>query len=46
MVSQLRAVLEKAGDYREVVYENCGHSPHIEKPDRFAADVMEFWRAR
>lgn len=42
MVSQLRGVLEEAGDYVELVYEDCGHSPHIEKPDRFAADVRQF----
>jgi len=42
MVSQLRSVLTKAGDYIELVYEDCGHSPHIEKPDRFAADIRVF----
>lgn len=42
MVSQLRAVLEAAGDYREVVYEDCGHSPHLEHPERFVADVRSF----
>lgn len=39
MVSQTRAVLEKykenGGNYEEVVFEECGHSPYIEKPDAF-----------
>lgn len=43
MVSQLRAVLEEGGNYREMVYEDCGHSPHIEKPQRFLADIRAFW---
>lgn len=42
MVSQLRAVLEAAGDYTEIVYEDCGHSPHLEHPERFVADVRAF----
>lgn len=43
MVSQLRAVLEAGGgEVREVVYEDCGHSPHLERPERFAADVRAF----
>lgn len=45
MVSQLRAVLEAGGNYTEVVYEGCGHSPHLEKPERFLADVSDFWHA-
>lgn len=43
MVSQLRAVLEAGGNYREVVYEDCGHSPHIEEPARFLEDIRRFW---
>jgi pimeloyl-ACP methyl ester carboxylesterase len=39
MVSQTRAVLEaykaNGGNYREEVFEECGHSPHIEKPEEF-----------
>jgi pimeloyl-ACP methyl ester carboxylesterase len=39
MVSQTRAVLEKyeeaGGTYEEVVFEDCGHTPYIEKPDLF-----------
>lgn len=41
MVGQTRAVLDKyaaaGGAYREVVIENAGHSPFIEKPDEFNA---------
>jgi pimeloyl-ACP methyl ester carboxylesterase len=44
MVSQLRAILERGGTYREVVYEACGHSPHLEQADRFLTDVREFVR--
>jgi pimeloyl-ACP methyl ester carboxylesterase len=39
MISQTRAVLEAyataGGVFREVVLENCGHSPHLEHPDAF-----------
>lgn len=41
MVGQTRAVMEKyqaaGGQYQEVVFENCGHSPYIEKLDEFNA---------
>jgi pimeloyl-ACP methyl ester carboxylesterase len=44
MVSQTRAVLDRyaaaGGSYTEVVYENCGHSPHIERPGEFAAALV------
>lgn len=42
MVSQLRTVLERAGHFREVIFENCGHSPHIEHPQRFLEEVLSF----
>lgn len=43
MVSQLRAVLELAGgQVTETVYADCGHAPHLEHPQRFAADVRAF----
>lgn len=46
MVSQLRAVLDQyaanGGQYREVVLENCGHSPHIEQPAAFNAAFFAF----
>lgn len=39
MIAQIRAVLEQyraaGGDYREVVFTDCGHSPYIEKPAEF-----------
>jgi pimeloyl-ACP methyl ester carboxylesterase len=39
MLGQIRAVLEKyaagGGSYREVVIEDAGHVPFIEKPDEF-----------
>ena len=45
MVGQMRAVLDRyqdnGGSYREVVFENCGHSPHIEYPERFNAVLAE-----
>lgn len=42
MVSQLRSVLERAGALTELVYEDTGHSPHLEQPERFAQDVRDF----
>ncbi|PZG10789.1 alpha/beta fold hydrolase [Nonomuraea aridisoli] len=35
MVTQTRAVLERYGRYREVVFADCGHSPHLEHPAEF-----------
>ena len=44
MLQQIRAVLEsyqaEGGVTREVVFEDCGHSPHIEKPEEFLAELM------
>lgn len=41
MITQTRAALDKyavaGGTYDEVVFENAGHSPHIESPADFAA---------
>lgn len=43
MVSQVRAVLENAGgEFEEIVYSDCGHSPHLEHADRFVRDVRAF----
>jgi len=43
MVGQTRTVLDRyaaaGGAYTEIVYENCGHSPHVERPADFA-DVL------
>ena len=41
MLEQLRSVLDRyeanGGSYREIVIEEAGHSPFIEKPEEFAA---------
>jgi pimeloyl-ACP methyl ester carboxylesterase len=46
MVSQIRAVLDEyaagGGNYREEVFADCGHTPHIEKPDAFRRVLIEF----
>jgi pimeloyl-ACP methyl ester carboxylesterase len=46
MVSQTRAVLEayarNGGSYREEAIEDCGHSPHVEKPERFQRVLFAF----
>ncbi|APR76042.1 Beta-ketoadipate enol-lactone hydrolase [Minicystis rosea] len=46
MVAQMRAVLDaykaRGGRYREEVFADCGHSPHIEKAEAFAALVFPF----
>lgn len=43
MVSQMRLVLEQykanGGSYREVVLSDCGHSPHLERPAEFLAEL-------
>ncbi|MET8370743.1 alpha/beta hydrolase [Micromonospora profundi] len=44
MVGQTRAVLERyaaaGGAYREVVLPECGHSPHLERPAEFVAELL------
>ncbi|TDO32998.1 alpha/beta hydrolase family protein [Paractinoplanes brasiliensis] len=44
MVGQTRAVLQRyaanGGSFREVVYDNCGHSPHIERPAEVTAELL------
>jgi pimeloyl-ACP methyl ester carboxylesterase len=49
MVSQLRAVLGRyaanGGRYDEVVVADCGHSPHIEKPEEFRRALLAFLAA-
>ena len=41
MVSQVRAMLEgyqaNGGRFQEVVFEECGHTPYLEKPEAFNA---------
>ncbi|WP_238454789.1 alpha/beta fold hydrolase [Micromonospora sp. ATA51] len=44
MIGQTRAVLERyaaaGGTYREVVLPGCGHSPHLERPVEFVAELL------
>src|SRR5690606_14410188 len=44
MVAQTRAVLARyaaaGGQYREVTYAGVGHSPHVERPAEFAAELV------
>ena len=44
MLAQIRTVLDRyaaaGGESREVVFEDCGHSPHIEKPTEFLAELL------
>ncbi|GIH26267.1 alpha/beta hydrolase [Acrocarpospora phusangensis] len=39
MIAQTRAVLSAYGNFREVVFEDCGHSPHLEKPADFVTTL-------
>jgi pimeloyl-ACP methyl ester carboxylesterase len=45
MVAQTRAVLDRyaaaGGAYTEIVYDNCGHSPHVERPAAFAEALVK-----
>jgi pimeloyl-ACP methyl ester carboxylesterase len=45
MVAQTRAVLDRyaaaGGASREVVLPGVGHSPHVERPQEFAAALLE-----
>ncbi|MET8388991.1 alpha/beta fold hydrolase [Streptosporangium canum] len=40
MVTQIRAALRRYGDHSEVVLD-CGHSPHIERPEEFRAALVD-----
>lgn len=46
MIRQIRAVLDAykahGGSYEEVVFEDCGHSPHIEYPEKFMKLFLNF----
>ncbi|HEX9038862.1 MAG TPA: alpha/beta hydrolase [Ktedonobacterales bacterium] len=50
MLRQIRAVLDAyradGGRYDEVVFEDCGHSPLIEKPERFLLNFRNFIAGR
>jgi pimeloyl-ACP methyl ester carboxylesterase len=44
MIAQTRAVFDRyaanAGEYRELLLENCGHSPHLEHQDEFVEALL------
>jgi pimeloyl-ACP methyl ester carboxylesterase len=44
MIAQTRAVLDRyaanGGTYRELVFDNCGHSPHLEHADEFVEALV------
>lgn len=46
MVSQMRVLLEEyaagGGSYREEIFEGCGHSPHVERPEEFRELLFGF----
>lgn len=46
MVSQTRSVLERyrdaGGSFREVAFDGVGHSPHLERPAEFDAELARF----
>jgi pimeloyl-ACP methyl ester carboxylesterase len=50
MVGQMRHVLERyaggGGAWRELVFDACGHGPHVEKHDEFVAALHAFWGRR
>lgn len=45
MIRQTRRVLEQyqanGGRYQEVIIPDCGHSPHIEKPEAFEEVLLK-----
>ena len=41
MIGQTRAVLAAYGPYTEIVYEGCGHSPHVERAQDFASELAK-----
>lgn len=46
MVAQTRTVLERyaenGGNYREETIPDCGHTPHVEKPEKFRELLFSF----
>jgi pimeloyl-ACP methyl ester carboxylesterase len=50
MVSQMRAVLDEyakaGGAYREEAIPDCGHTPHVERPDEFRRLLFDFLEER
>ena len=49
MVTQLRAMLARAvaggGTVAEEVFTDCGHSPHLERPEQFGELLARFVNA-
>ena len=49
MVSQTREVLDRyranGGQYQELLIADCGHSPHIEKPEEFNSALLKHIQA-
>lgn len=47
MVGQMRALLDayaaRGGRYEELVFADCGHSPHLERPAQFLAALDKFF---
>jgi pimeloyl-ACP methyl ester carboxylesterase len=45
----MRAVLDeyasRGGGYREEVIPDCGHTPHVEKPEVFRRLLLDFLEA-
>ena len=45
MIAQTRAVLDRyraaGGEYREVRFEDTGHTPYLEQPGRFMQEFLE-----
>jgi pimeloyl-ACP methyl ester carboxylesterase len=50
MLQQIRAVLDayqaNGGSYQELVFDDCGHAPLIEKPDEFQLALRNFIAGR
>jgi len=46
MVTQMRVVLDayskNGGTYKELVFKDCGHSPHIEQEEKFIDALLNF----
>ena len=40
----LDAYADDGGQYTEEVFEGVGHSPHVERPERFRSLLVEFLR--
>lgn len=43
--AQVMATAKRLPNAKVIVYERCGHWPHLELPEKFNADVLEFLTA-